>query len=72
MVDVPAVTPVTIPLDDPIVATAVLPLLHAPPEVPLVNVVVLPMHTESVPPILAGSAYTVTILVAAQPVVGNR
>ncbi len=53
----------------PIVATATLALLHVPPVVVLVSVVPVPIHVVSVPPIAAGSAFTVTTVVAvpAQP-----
>ena len=63
MVVVPAVTPVTIPVV-PIVATAVAELLHNPPVVASVRVVVLPTHTDFVPPIAAGAegkAFTVAV-----------
>ena len=64
MVAVPAVTPVTIP-DVPIVATAVLLLLHTPPVVVLLNVVVEVAQTIAVPVIVpaTGSGLTVTFTV---------
>jgi hypothetical protein len=64
----PEARPDTIPLRDPIVATARALLLHEPPVVVLLNVVVLPTHTLVVPVIAAGSAFTVTIAVMLQPV----
>lgn len=70
MVEVPADTPVTIPVPEPTVATAVLLLLHEPPPEALVSVVVVPGHAVSVPPIAAGNGLTVTAWVARQPV-GN-
>ena len=64
MVAVPAATPVT----TPVLATVAIPvalLLHAPPVVPLVNVVVPPAHTVAVPVIepALGKGLTVTTLV---------
>ena len=66
MVAVPAATPVTIP-DVPIVATPVLLLAHVPPLVVEDRVVVDPAHTEVVPVIAAGSAFTVTVAVLLHP-----
>lgn len=43
---------------EPIVATEVLLLLHVPPDVPFVSVVVRPVHNEETPDI-ADSALTV-------------
>ena len=43
-VAVPAAAALTIPVDDPIVATAPLLLLHAPPVVASVNAVPCPAH----------------------------
>ena len=65
---VPTETPVAIPVDEPMVATDVLPLLQVPPLVASVKVVVAPTHAERVPEIAAGIALTVNALVAAQPV----
>jgi hypothetical protein len=67
--DVPAETPVTTPVAS-IVATAGVALLHVPPAVASVRVVVDPMQTVSVPPIAAGKGLTVTVAVTRQPV-GN-
>lgn len=67
MVVVPAATPVTTP-DELMVAAAVLLLLHTPPPV-FVSVVVKPTHTFIVPVVADGSAFTVTSVVAVQPVV---
>lgn len=56
---VPDDTPLTTPDVLPTVATSVLPLLHAPPPlVALLNTVVEPVHTLSVPVIADGSAFT--------------
>jgi hypothetical protein len=67
MTDVPAVTPVTTP-PAVIVATAGVALLHVPPAVALLKVVVALTHTLVVPVIAAGSGFTVTVVVTAQPV----
>lgn len=50
------------------VATPVLLLLHVPPGVVLLNVVVCPIHTVAVPVIVFGSGLTVTVLVSEQDV----
>lgn len=68
IIEVPALTPVTMPVVEPMVATPVLPLVHMPPPVASVTVVVAPMHALNVPPIAAGLAFTVTTVVALQPV----
>jgi len=68
MVTTPEVTPVTVPDVAPIVATPVLLLVHVPPEVASVNVVVRPTHTFVVPPIAAGFGLTVKLVTAIQPV----
>jgi hypothetical protein len=62
--------PVTTPVDAPIVATAVLLLLQVAPTL-LVNVLVLPSHTLSVPPIAAGAGSTVTAVVVTQVDAGS-
>ncbi len=66
MVAVPAETPVTRP-DALTVATAVLLLLHTPPEVAFEYCVVEPTQTVFVPVVAAttGKAFTVTSLVTA-------
>jgi hypothetical protein len=70
IIGLPAATPVTIPLLVPIVARVTLLLVHVPPAVASVSVVVKPTHTLAVPLIDAGSGLTVTTAVAIQ-VVGN-
>lgn len=50
------------------VASVVLLLVHVPPTVALVNVVVEPTQAIGVPPIDAGNAFTVTGIVEKQPV----
>ena len=63
----PTVEPVTIPVDEPIVALPLL-LLHTPAAGVEFNVVVSPTHTFIVPAIKEGSAFTVTTAVLTQPV----
>ena len=60
--DVPANIPETIPVE-PIVATAVVPLIHVPPAVPSANVEEEPGQTFIVPVIVAGKGLTVRIVV---------
>ncbi len=60
---VPELSGVTVPVDDPIVATDVLLLDHVPLAVAHVNVVAAaPSHTDRVPAIDAGLALTVAAL----------
>ena len=66
MSDVPAVTPVTTPVPEPIVATAEVTLVHVPPDGDELNVVVAPVQTLSDPVITEGAALTVTVTVAKQ------
>lgn len=61
-----AVTPVTIPVLAPTVAILILELVHVPPGVLLLNVVVWPTHTVNTP-VIGEAALTVTALVAVQP-----
>lgn len=68
MVSVPAVTPATVPVDEPTVATAGLLLLHEPPPVLLNKVEVDPTHVLVVPVIAGGFGLTETDAVAIQPV----
>jgi hypothetical protein len=53
--------PVTTPVVPPTDATVLLLLVQAPPEVALVSAVVAPIHAFSVPPIVAGSEFTVIV-----------
>jgi hypothetical protein len=64
---VPALTPDTTPVDDPTVATPVLPLTHVPPAGEELSVVVEPVQTEAAPVIAAGCVFTVTVAVEKQP-----
>jgi hypothetical protein len=60
---VPALTPDTTPVEDPIVATDVLLLVQVPPPVALLNAVVPPTHTVVVP-VIGVIGFTVIVLVA--------
>lgn len=55
MVVVPAATPYTEPVPEPTVATEGVLLIHEPPLVLFVSVVLLPSHTDVAPPIVAGN-----------------
>lgn len=68
MSTVPGDTPTTEPVVSPIVAVAVLLLVHVPAGVALLRAVVLPTHTVAVPVMAAGSGWTVTTAVRMQPV----
>ena len=63
MTDVPAETPVTIPVVDPTVATGKRLLLQVPPGVGSLRVVVLPSHTNVVPVIADGDGLHVMVVV---------
>ena len=68
MTDVPAATPVKIPVEAATVALPGVPLDQTPPGVVLANVVVEPRQTVAVPVMAAGAAgkaLTVTVRVAA-------
>jgi hypothetical protein len=62
----PEETPVTTPPDDT-VATPVLLLLHVPPVVASLNVVVEPIHSVAVPVIADTGAVILTMVVAVHP-----
>jgi hypothetical protein len=66
MVSNPGAIPVTIP-PDVTVAFAGLLLVHMPPAVPSLRVVLLPTHTLGVPAIGTGDELTVTTVAVAQP-----
>jgi hypothetical protein len=65
IVTVPALTPVTIPVADPIVAMAILSLIHTPPPVVTLSAVEAPTHTP-VLPLITGIEFTVIVLVVIQ------
>lgn len=62
------VPPERIPLAEPIVAWAVLLLLHVPPPVASVSVEVNPKQIAVVPLIAPGAVFTVSVVVATQPI----
>ena len=66
MAAVPAVIPVTTPVDE-MVAADRLPLIHVTPGVASVSVIIDPAHTLPAPVIAAGVAFTVTVAVTVQP-----
>ena len=67
MIDVPGLTPVTTPEADPTVAIVVVPLVHVPPLVALLKVVVLPTHIVMTPVIGVGDGNIFTVNVTQQP-----
>ena len=73
MTDVPPAdrTPKAVPLEEPIVATPALALVHVPPP-PSLNPVVPPGHTCSVPDMADGAGFTVIVFVTEQPVKGKE
>jgi hypothetical protein len=69
IVDVPGVSPLTMPVAVPIIATADVLLLHMPPVMASVSGRLPPTHSVAGAPMMAGgSALTVTALAAEQPV----
>ena len=54
MIAVPPLTPVTIPVPEPTVATEGAPLLHTPPACASARVEVTPWQNAAVPPVIAG------------------
>lgn len=64
---VPDDTPLTTPVDEPIVATLGEPEVHVPPPVALNKEVVPPTHTVITPVIAPGGGSTVTVNVAEHP-----
>jgi hypothetical protein len=68
MIDVPAPIPVTMPDAEPMVATPVLLLVHVPPPVVLLSVVIVPAQIPVAPVIAAAPVLMVTMVVAVQPV----
>jgi hypothetical protein len=67
MVAVPAATPKTDPDMEPTVATAVLPLVHNPPETRSPNDSVAPEHSAEPPVTPLGVGLTVTVTSAGHP-----
>jgi len=66
--EVPEITPVTIPVLAPTVATVVVPLVQVPPVVPSVNVMVVPAQNAVEPGMADGRGLTEIVPVALQPV----
>ena len=66
MIEVPAPTAVTTPVLLTTVATEVVLLLHVPPVVVSVSVVLDPIHSPVVPPMAAGPAVTVKLWIIRQ------
>ena len=64
----PAVIPVTIPVEEPAVAVVVLLLVQVPPGTPSLKVVVKPVHIVEAPVINVGEGLTVIVAVIVQPV----
>jgi hypothetical protein len=64
--DVPAATPVTTPVPGVIVAMPVFPLLHVPPGVASLSVVVLPTQTVATP-VIGAIGFTVMVMVDIHP-----
>jgi hypothetical protein len=65
------VLPADPPVTRPEASTVAMPgnaLLHVPPDVVFVTTAAEPTHTFVAPPIAAGSAFTVTVVVERQPV----
>lgn len=70
IIDVPGVTPVTMPDAEPTVACPTLPLVHVPPVEALANVAVVnpvPPHIAAAPVIAEGLGFTVHTAVTWQP-----
>ena len=66
IVAVPSATPLTIPVEPPILAMPELLLLHVPPIVPSARAVVEPTHALSTP-VIGKIAFIVIVAVAKQP-----
>ncbi len=67
IVDVPVDMAVSMPVEEPIVATEVVPLLHVPPGVMLLNVTTPPVQIVPDPSIDVGEGITVTVVLTLQP-----
>lgn len=70
---VPPVRPFTMPLDEPMLARAVVPLCHVPPVVPTLLSVIKPLwQTVSGPDMAVGLGSMVMTAVVPQPVVPRK
>ena len=67
MIVVPTATPVTVPLSEPTVAAAALLLIHTPPPMESLKVVVSFAHTADGPIMAVGERLTVIVVLALQP-----
>jgi len=56
----------TVPVDDPIVAMAIVLLVHVPPATPSLKVLGTPIHAVLLPKIAVGDKFTVTIVLTKQ------
>jgi hypothetical protein len=65
---VPGPVPVTIPDNDPTAAIPGEPEDHVPPEIEGLSEIVLPWHTADDPD-MVGTGFTLTLVLAEQPVV---
>jgi hypothetical protein len=63
----PALIPVSTPDVPLMVAIAALLLLHVPPGVTSLSVVVAPLHMDVIPVMLPGNGFTVTLCVIRHP-----
>jgi hypothetical protein len=70
IIAVPFVTPVAVPVDEPMLATAVLLLLHVPPVEALLSDIVDPGHNAATP-VIGDADPTVTVVVERHPVVSE-
>jgi len=68
MMLVPRATPLTTPVVLPMVAMAVVVLIHVPPATASPSVIVAPTHTADGPVMAAGIVYTATVVLTLQPV----
>lgn len=66
MTEVPVDTAVSMPEDEPMVATDVVPLVHVPPGVASVSGVVAPAHADE-SPLIPDMGLTVTVVVVKHP-----
>ena len=64
MVAVPKITPVTMPVEEPTVATELLELDHVAPTVASLNVVLLPKHATLLPVMAPGTGLMVNTVTA--------
>ena len=67
MVTVPPLIAASTPLDASMVARAVLLLLHEPPDVALLSVILLPEHGLETPVVAANPAFTVSCVMVRHP-----